>query len=126
MKAKSQQEAAGGGGREKWRLGTAVGGDPLRVGGGGRQEGRKSRVQGWEELAQPFRASALRLTSEAPRCGHERVLSGIHSSPYTLRAQREKEGARKGRFRLPLARVHTRAHRGSGWLSAGECERGRV
>lgn len=28
-----------GGGREKWRLGTAVGGDPLRVGGGGRQEG---------------------------------------------------------------------------------------
>lgn len=115
-----------GSGGKKWRQSNAVGRDPLGVGGGSREEGRKTRVKGRKELAQPFGASAPMLTSEASRCGHERVLSGIHSSPYTLRAQREKEGAMEGRFRLPLARVHTRAHRGSGWLSAGECERGRV
>lgn len=104
----------------------AGGRDPFGDGDGSREEGRKTGVKGWKELAQPFGASAPMSTSEASRCGHERVLSGIHSSPYTLGAQREKEGAMAGRFRLPLARVHTRAHRGSGWLSAGECERGRV
>lgn len=123
VKSKSQQEGGGSGGKKSegkamlW-AGTHLGLGMAVVGGG--------RVKGWKELAQPFGASAPMLTSEASRCGHERVLSGIHSSPYTLGAQREKEGAMEGRFRLPLARVHTRAHRRSGWLSAGECERGRV
>lgn len=117
-------------GREKWRLSFAVGGDTPAVGRCEREEGRKPLVllpgvKGRKELGSVLPCQRPRVNPSRFGVRARKGVKEIHSSPYTGELGKERRGRGKAGTASP-ARVHTRAHRGWGWLSAGECERGRV
>lgn len=75
-----------------------------------------------ENSAQPAGIRAPGVNSGRFGVRARKRVSGIRSSPYPGELGEKRRGRGKAGSASP-ARAHTRAHRGWGWLSAGECER---